>query len=88
MENPSFDELMHYGTKRHSGRYPWGSGDNPYQHEANFLKEVYDKRNSNFEYTDDNGNTYTGDLAIAKSMDMTTTQFRTQLSVANNRVRR
>ncbi len=27
------DYLMHYGTKRHSGRYPWGSGDNPYQRE-------------------------------------------------------
>lgn len=26
------NELMHYGTPRHSGRYPWGSGDNPYQH--------------------------------------------------------
>lgn len=25
--------LEHYGTKRHSGRYPWGSGDNPYQHD-------------------------------------------------------
>lgn len=24
-------DLMHYGTKRHSGRYPWGSGENPYQ---------------------------------------------------------
>lgn len=23
------DELMHYGTPRHSGRYPWGSGENP-----------------------------------------------------------
>lgn len=22
---------IHYGTKRHSGRYPWGSGENPYQ---------------------------------------------------------
>lgn len=31
------DILMHYGTKRHSGRYPWGSGDSPYQHEADFL---------------------------------------------------
>lgn len=28
------DELYHYGTKRHSGRYPWGSGENPYQHQA------------------------------------------------------
>ena len=25
------DELYHYGTPRHSGRYPWGSGENPYQ---------------------------------------------------------
>lgn len=25
-------ELMHYGTQHHSGRYPYGSGDNPYQH--------------------------------------------------------
>ena len=25
--------LCHYGTPRHSGRYPWGSGENPYQHE-------------------------------------------------------
>lgn len=25
--------LEHYGTKRHSGRYPWGSGENPYQHD-------------------------------------------------------
>lgn len=25
------NELYHYGTKEHSGRYPWGSGENPYQ---------------------------------------------------------
>ena len=24
-------ELKHYGTPRHSGRYPWGSGKDPYQ---------------------------------------------------------
>ena len=23
--------LAHYGTKKHSGRYPWGSGERPYQ---------------------------------------------------------
>lgn len=28
--NPIADDiLMHYGVKRRSGRYPWGSGDNP-----------------------------------------------------------
>ena len=31
------EELKHYGTKRHSGRYPWGSGDQPYQHGIDFL---------------------------------------------------
>lgn len=34
MSNP--DELFHYGTKRESGRYEWGSGEVPYQHEPWF----------------------------------------------------
>ena len=29
-------ELKHYGTPRRSGRYPWGSGDDP-QRNKNFL---------------------------------------------------
>lgn len=37
---PSIDELMHYGVKRRSGRYPWGSGDNPYQHSGDFVARV------------------------------------------------
>lgn len=32
--------LEHYGTKFHSGRYPWGSGENPYQHSGDFLSRV------------------------------------------------
>ena len=28
------NELYHEGVKRRSGRYPWGSGENPYQHES------------------------------------------------------
>lgn len=36
--------LMHYGTPRHSGRYPWGSGDNPYQRNAAFRSYVLDLR--------------------------------------------
>ena len=32
--------LEHYGTPRHSGRYPWGSGENPYQRYADFLGNV------------------------------------------------
>ena len=34
------DYLMHYGVKRRSGRYPWGSGENPYQHSGDFLARV------------------------------------------------
>ena len=34
------DILMHYGVKRRSGRYPWGSGENPYQHGGDFLARV------------------------------------------------
>lgn len=34
------DILAHYGTKRHSGRYPWGSGENPYQHSGDWLSRI------------------------------------------------
>ena len=34
------DILMHYGIPRRSGRYPWGSGENPYQHSGDFLSRV------------------------------------------------
>ena len=32
--------VSHYGTPRHSGRYPYGSGDNPYQHATDFLGRI------------------------------------------------
>lgn len=28
-------DLMHFGIKRRSGRYPWGSGKRPFQAETN-----------------------------------------------------
>ena len=33
------DILVHYGTPRHSGRYPWGSGKDPYQ-SASSLNQI------------------------------------------------
>ena len=33
--------IAHYGTPRHSGRYPWGSGKNP-QRNKNFLQRADD----------------------------------------------
>lgn len=76
--------LMHYGMPRRSGRYPWGSGDNPYQHSGDFLSRVNELRKSNFTFTDEKGKTYTGDVAIAKSMGLSTTQLRTQMTLAKN----
>lgn len=34
------NDLLHYGVKRRSGRYPWGSGEHPYQSDA---KRAIDK---------------------------------------------
>ena len=45
-------ELMHYGTPRHSGRYPWGSGENPYQHEEYFRKTVSELKAKGFNEKD------------------------------------
>lgn len=36
------DELAHEGVLRKSGRYPWGSGENPYQRNKGFLQYVDD----------------------------------------------
>lgn len=35
-EEDESDYIQHYGVKRRSGRYPWGSGDDPYQHEQGY----------------------------------------------------
>lgn len=77
------DILKHYGMPRRSGRYPWGSGDNPFQRSGDFLSRVEELRKENFTFTDDDGKTWKGDMAIAKSMGLDSTQFRTQVSLAN-----
>lgn len=76
------DVLTHYGMPRRSGRYPWGSGENPYQHEAGFTGFVRDLRSQNFTFEDGEGKIFKGDTAIAKSLGMTTTQFRAAYSMA------
>lgn len=85
-EKPSINDLwlMHYGMPRRSGRYPWGSGEEPYQHSGDFLSRVGELRGENFTYTDEKGRTWTGDNAIAKSMGLSSTEFRTQLSLAKD----
>lgn len=69
------DELYHYGTPHsgfipHSGRYAWGSGDNPYQREDSFLK-AYEEAHAA-------GMT---DKEFYTSRGMTASEFRTRRSV-------
>lgn len=79
------EKLEHYGMPRRSGRYPWGSGKDPYQHgSGDFLARVEELRKSNFTYTDGKGKKYTGDTAIAKSMGLSTSQFRTEIGLAKD----
>lgn len=47
-----YDHLAHIGTPRHSGRYPWGSGETPYQRHKNFLAYVDDLKKSGMKQTD------------------------------------
>ena len=76
--------LEHYGVKRRSGRYPWGSGDEPYQHSRDFIGRVEEMRKSGFTYTDDDGKTWTGDNAIAKSLGYSSGDFRTVYAIAKD----
>lgn len=76
------DEFSHYGVKRRSGRYPWGSGKNPNQHAGDFISRVDDLKKSGFTFTDKDGKTYKGEVAIAKSMGLSTGEYRTNLRLA------
>ena len=84
VENPPLDELMHYGMPRRSGRYPYGSGKDPYQHSIDFIGRVEELRKQGITYTDKNGKIFTGDTAIAKTLGLTSTQFRTELALAKD----
>lgn len=67
------ETLLHYGTPRHSDRYPWGSGEDPQQRNKSFLG-----------YIDDLHKKGVSDVDIAKSMGMTTTQLRAKKSIAKS----
>ena len=70
------DILMHYGVKRRSGRYPWGSGDHPFQDSGDFLSRVNELKSQNM-----------SEKEIANALGMSTTSLRTQLRVANHQRR-
>lgn len=70
---PTFeaDELMHYGVARRSGRYPWGSGEQPFQNSTSFLGRVQELQKQGMSQTD-----------ISKSLGLTTSELRAYKSVA------
>lgn len=73
MNHIAEDILMHYGVKRRSGRYPWGSGDNPYQHSGDFLSRVNELKKEGL-----------SEKQICEKLGMTTTDYRMQVRVANH----
>jgi predicted transcriptional regulator len=72
-------ELMHYGMPRRSGRYPWGSGDDPYQHNRDLLGRIEELKKQGWTETPEN---------IMKEFNMTTTQYRTEKALAKSERRK
>lgn len=70
------DELYHYGTPRHSGRYPWGSGEHPYQSLDGFYGTVRQYKKEGM-----------SEKEIADAMDLSVRQLRAKYSNAKNEVR-
>lgn len=66
---------MHYGMPKRSGRYPWGSGENPYQHSGDFLSRIEQLKKEGWSETPEN---------IMKEFGLTTTQYRTEKRLATH----
>lgn len=69
------DYFMHFGTPRHSGRYAWGSGENPYQSDP-FLSKINKMKSEGKKETE-----------IAEAMNMSTTRLRSQIQIKKSQIR-
>lgn len=82
--NPIAEEiLIHVGVGKMdgapgpgSGRYPLGSGDNPYQHSRDFLSRIENLKKEGL-----------SEKEIANALNMTTTQLRAQKALAKHEER-
>ena len=68
-------ELIHYGTPRKSGRYPWGSGEKP-QRSMDFKSTMESYRKQGL-----------SDTEIAAKLNMSTTEMRRRLATANEEIK-
>ena len=66
----------HEGSTPHSGRYPWGSGENPNQRPSNFLEEIKRLEAKGMSEKD-----------IAEGMGMSIRELRARRSAATNEAR-
>ena len=64
--------LEHYGMPRRSGRYPYGSGKDPYQHEPDFLSRIEKLKAKGWEETAEN---------IKKEFGLNSHQYRIEKSI-------
>lgn len=70
---PSLDNLLHYGVARRSGRYPWGSGEDPQQSGRDFLRQYEELKEKGL-----------GQKEIASKLGMNTTQLRGNITWARS----
>lgn len=70
--------LMHYGMPRRSGRYPWGSGEDPYQHNRDFMSRVEELKKQGWTETAEN---------IKKEFGLTTKEYRMEKAIAKDQRR-
>ena len=74
--NPTDETLVHYGMPRRSGRYPWGSGDDPYQHGSqDFISRIEALKATGWKETPEN---------IMNEFGLTTTQYRMEKAIAKD----
>ena len=72
MEPQAFEEwLAHYGMPRRSGRYPWGSGEDPYQRSKDFVSRYNEYEKQGMSHED-----------ILKAMGMKSTEYRALNAIA------
>lgn len=69
------DALAHYGMPRRSGRYPYGSGKDPYQHTRDLLSRIELLKKKGWTETPEN---------IMAEFGLTTTQYRAQKGLAKD----
>ena len=75
MNHIAEEMLMHYGMPRRSGRYPYGSGEDPYQHNTDFLGRIEELKKQGWTETPEN---------IEKEFGLTTTQYRAEKAIAKS----